>query len=378
MLLSIGLAMLCPVLLSAQSWSDDMFSVKPDIINNTHVVHLPKNEKIIIELADVTDYDLIANLDSLVGMVWQDIAFYRDSILPTGSIRIDYTLKKESDDKMMRFRRHDADGNIFIMRGNRISRLKTEQDTIRLIYQKPLYEHDSRQHFYNFPLQVTFCLNNYTGLDTLLDQHGLLNAFVDSFRQDTLPRVYDPRIDYVKTEADFYPYRRVNRMVIDKVYMDRDQLRGKPRDPRKERLLMKANIGGALVANTLAPYADLGIQWNRVFSTVPYYNYNILRVFASSYYLFDKAANGDLSVRDNWFINALIGSIYPTGQEGWLGNEVCVGAGWLFRQSGSCFRNTTVKVFTEIKLNDGISLQPEVIATSNFTQFFPGITLKVF
>jgi hypothetical protein len=160
--------------------------------------------------------------------------------------------------------------------------------------------------------------------------------------------------------------------------MDRDQLRGKPRDPRKERLLMKANIGGALVANTLAPYADLGIQWNRVFSTVPYYNYNIFRVFASSYYLFDKAANGDLSVRDNWFINALIGSIYPTGQEGWLGNEVCVGAGWLFRQSGSCFRNTTVKVFTEIKLNDGISLQPEVIATSNFTQFFPGITLKVF
>ena len=47
--------------------TNSVFNISDDYIYNTHTVYLEHDAKMIIELADVTDYVMLNNLDSLDG-----------------------------------------------------------------------------------------------------------------------------------------------------------------------------------------------------------------------------------------------------------------------------------------------------------------------
>ena len=193
--------------LRAQTKADRVFNMPEKYIYNTHRVHLRGDGLLTIEMADVTDYEMLKNLDSILNRALDDIAFYKDSIQPTDNVRIDYTLQKESDNIMIRFKKYKADGDVFVKKGNELSRLKLEQDTVRILLKKPEKERDSHMHFYDFPVQLTFLVNNYTDLNTLVGDKGMLSHIADTLSSVTQPKVYDPAISRHRTNIDFYPYR---------------------------------------------------------------------------------------------------------------------------------------------------------------------------
>ena len=82
---------------------------------------------------------------------------------------------------------------------------------------KPLVERDSHMHLYDYPVQVTFVLNNYTDIDELLKEKGMLNEFVATLAKATLPKKYDPKIKDHPTSIEYHPYSQYTKIVRNEV-----------------------------------------------------------------------------------------------------------------------------------------------------------------
>jgi len=213
--------------------TNSVFNISDDYIYNTHTVYLEHDTRMIIEMADVTDYVMLNNLDSLVRQMRFDIDFYKDSLTALDNVRIDYAIRLESDNTMIRFKKYSPDGDIYVKRHGELSKMKVERDTIRLIVRKQKTDHNSKMFFYDFPVQVTFILNNYTDLDSVLKYDGLLDKIKDTLAARTMPKVYDPNISKHRTEIEYYPFSHEPKMVNIKV--DGEGNNTKKYHPRKIR-----------------------------------------------------------------------------------------------------------------------------------------------
>jgi hypothetical protein len=130
------------------------------------------------------------------------------------NVRIDYVLKKNSDNTIMRLKKYKPEGTVYVKRDGSFSRLKLEQDTIRIMLTKPLIEHTSPTSFYDFPLQITFLLNNYADINTLLADKGLLNHIVDTFATVSIPKPYNANISETGTTINYFPFKASKRLDV--------------------------------------------------------------------------------------------------------------------------------------------------------------------
>lgn len=194
--------------------TESTFNMSQSYIYNRHVVTLRDNEQIIIEMADVTDYTMLSNLDSLLRSALEDVVFYKDSVAPLDNIRIDYATTLESDNTLIRFRKYRPDGDIYIKRHGELAHMKIERDTFRLTLRKPLLEHNSHMHFYDYPVQVTFLMNTYTNLYNLLQDKGVLKQAIDTMAHATLPKVYNPEISKHRTLVEYRPYSKDKTLIV--------------------------------------------------------------------------------------------------------------------------------------------------------------------
>jgi hypothetical protein len=193
--------------LHAQTKAESIFNIPAEYVFNTHTVHLQDGATMVVEMADVTDYSLIGNLDSIVRVMRDDIAFYKSSFQPMDNVRIDYAVEKESGNAKMRFKRYTPDSDIYAKCNGEIARLKVEQDTIRITIGKPPQGHSSHMYLYDFPVQVTFLLNNYTDINSLLSDKGLVNRYISTLATASLPKTYSPNINEHRTVIHYYPYK---------------------------------------------------------------------------------------------------------------------------------------------------------------------------
>ena len=354
------------------------FNANDGLINIRDFVVL-KEGRMILELSDLDDYESFRNLDSLLTVFKKDIAFYKDSLSanPTGNVRIDYAISPEYSFKKIRFKKYNADGNIFMNQDGDIARLKFEQDTVRIIIQKIKPGIARGKHApcsVNYSVQATFVLGNYYDIDKVLEDK-VLNDIVDTLYKasqtkrlkdkkypEPLSIVYNP---YYSGKNSFKRYEGLLNNEYETV-------------PHKIRYFsIHADIGAGLVRNTLVPTADIGMQYNKYFGDHSN-DHNIYRLSAAPYYFFDKNEAGNYIISNTWFINADIGSIYDKSAPGWFGKEATIGIGYLVAQKGGYFQKTTFKIFTDILIVPEITIVPEVIFTNNCKQIFPGFTLNVF
>ena len=342
-----------------------------------------KEGRMILDLYKVSDYESFKNLDSILTVFRKDVAFYKDSLDAnlTGGMRIDYVLSDDYSFKKIRFKRHNGDGEIFMNKDGEIARLKFEQDTIRIIIQKSMpgiARHKSQPCDVPYSVQATFILGNYYDIDRVIGDK-VLAGIIDTLEKSSQPK---------KTKKKYYqlPFTIVyNPYYNGKSGLDRiEWLMNNEYDhfglPHKPRFLsVNATIGVGLVRNTVTPTADIGIQYNKYWYPDMH---NLFRLSVSPYCFFDKDAQGNFILNDNWFINADIGSSYDNGQTGyvggWFGKECTFGVGYLFAGKGGYFKNSTFKLFTDVMQIRGITIVPEFIFTNDFKQIFPGITVKVF
>ena len=113
---------------------DFMFNSREYMISHRHNVYLTKGDKMVIELLDVKDYESLHQFNTILQSLKTDMAFYKDSLANMGAdnVRIDYLITDGKNDRKLRFTRHAANGDAFIVKNGETSRLKINQDTIRI------------------------------------------------------------------------------------------------------------------------------------------------------------------------------------------------------------------------------------------------------
>ncbi len=366
-----------------KSKAEMLFNMNPPFVNNIHTAHLLKNESMIIELADLTDYDLLNNLDSIMRELMKDIEFYKDSMPVTGNIRIDYVVTEDSHEKIMRFAKYSAEGEFFVKQRNDIARLKLDQDTVHIILQKKPNDRSNHAHFYDFPAQVTFCLNNYTDIDTLLNNKGFIKAVVDTLMNAIPPKKVNPEHEFpyggpTQSTVDYYPYSTYNKIRRSSVILPHGKLEA-PLPYNRTKFAAYGNFSAGLIRNTFTPGVEAGITHLK-FNRSPYPDHFFFTsLYVSSVYFFSSGGDGNQVVNDNYFVNIESGSAgMDDDMLGVKVRSVSLGGGYLIISKGEYFKANTVRLFMGLRLGSGLSIYPELIGTNNLKQIFPGMTLKIF
>jgi hypothetical protein len=363
-----------------RSKTEQTFNLWPSMVGIRAFVVLNEG-RLILDLSRLDDFENFRSLDSVLVSLRKDIAFYKDSLdaFPASGWRIDYVLNTEYSSKKIRFIKHESAGNSFLNREGDISRLKFEQDTVRIIIQKsmPGIGNKTNPCMIPYSIQATFVLGNYYDIDKIVSSRELA-GIIDTL-QATAETKKKQKYYFLKPITIVYnPYfngpqrlKKYNDLLNNEYSMH-----GTSGISGNSRISFNPQFGAGIMRNNFVPVADVAFAYNRYWNN--YKDRNIFKISGTGYYFFDKDEKGNFIINDNWFISATIGSIYSRANEGWYGRECTIGAGYLVSRKGNYFKNNTFRVFTDIMIVKGVSLVPEVIVTDNFKQIFPGLTLKVF
>lgn len=353
------------------------YNVWDGLINIRDFVVL-KEGRLILDLHRTEDYANFRNLDSILVNVRNDIAFYKDSLStnPTGSVKIDYVLNEEYSFKKIRFTRHEPDGNSFLNRDGEISKLKFDQDTVRIIIQKSrpgISKGGNGPCTVPYSIQATFVLGYYYDIDKVVADN-VLKRIIDTLEKASPAAPGKSGYSTRQMSITYNPYFNGPGAFHRYKFLMKNEYSRVDNEP-KTRFSFNPQVGGGLTRNTLVPVLDIAVQYNDYWNN--FRQKNIFRLSATGYYFFDKDISGNFLINDNWFANGIFGNISDRPLPGWYGTEATFGVGYLISQKGGYFRNNTFRVFTDIMFIKGVSLVPELIFTNDFKQIFPGITLKV-
>lgn len=165
------------------------FNMPSEYVNVRDYAYLPNNARMIVELTNPEQYRELANLDSVLKVLLNDIYFYKDSLENgAGSVRIDYTIDEAFSFNKVRFRKYAPDGDIFMTRPEDKARLKLDQDTIQIYFRHSPAMDDIRKpvRSWNYSMshtrlfQVTFCVNNFTDLAIIAGDKATLQHALDT------------------------------------------------------------------------------------------------------------------------------------------------------------------------------------------------------
>ncbi len=347
-----------------------------------------KEGKLILDIVRINDYKYFMHMDSILSAFKHDIAFYNDSLENgTGHVRIDYVINEQTGDKKIRFKKYAADGESFVNINGNISKLKIEQDTVRIIIHKQIKTY--RNFYEPYAIQATFLLNNYTNVDYVIAEQSMITHIMDTLKQAKMARYsYKDSSDisfygWTRSSTYFRPYSTFSNIVYP-YYKTIDGIAKNElaffRESRKmDYLTTDLNIGMSLVRNTLAPSADLGLQIIKSWKKYGFSNDNNFGgLYFQPIFFFDRNAKGDFITNTNGFVNFHYGAETENTYFGLKLRKASFGVGYLVLNKGDYFKKNTFKLFSDLQLKNGFTLSPELIITDNGKQVFPGLTLKVF
>lgn len=350
-----------------------------------HVVHLDEKRNIMdIRMRGLFEYSYIKNIDSILKVFMQDIEFYKDSLdgIGSGNMRIAATYLPDDYAPRFRFKTYESDGQYFVKKDGETSFLKTKQDTIHISIVFEVPDSADRKIFRwrrYAHTHIYFYLNKYTDIETYVKE-GNLQQYIDTMKQAALREtkgkrqifttlIYNPFLRNENVKLFVFKHRHLVDNSLNQLY---------PGNKYFTKVSFNGNMGVGIVRGQLAPMADMGFEY-RSYWTQGKKECSIFGIFASPYFLFEKSTEGTYHTYNNWFVNAEFGTAGVKGDIELLNlQRFTIGGGYLLNPDGIHFQNTTIKVFSNITLNKGITVSPEVIATNNFKNIFPGITVKVF
>ena len=119
--------------LFAQS-GDKVFDISDNILfTRSFYIDFGNSNKMKIDLSDISDLERVGNIDSLLKIFLNDIAFLKDSLIdPLTSKRIDY-ITDAHNRKKIRFQQYLPKSSSFLINKGETVTLRTMQDTINMI-----------------------------------------------------------------------------------------------------------------------------------------------------------------------------------------------------------------------------------------------------
>ncbi len=363
----------------AAKWTKTETNFNALFVSHRHVVFLERGNKMIVEMFGLDGYDVLEDVGEILSDFQKQTVRFQDSlqVSPSSSLRIDCAYSSP-DYKMFRVIKHPATGEMLVNKKGALAPLKIEQDTVRILIQKKVtktLKSGKPWNTYN-PVQLTLVLNNYTDVEHLIAQRQTIQGYVDTMRAAIRPKANKSPYTYRSTIL-YRPYdtvaerrfKKYDRLIDPDAYVEPDK--------NHDRLVLNANIGVGLVRNALAPVADLGVEFRNPWVQGEK-NYRLFGIYTSSYVVFDRMAAQSFTSYANLFLNGELGSSYEGDLLTVKFQRVTLGGGYLLNPDGKYFKNTTAKLFMNFTLKSGITISPEIIATDNFRQVFPGVTIKIF
>ncbi len=357
-------------------------------INHRHIVTLDKGNKMVVEMFNIKDYDVLQNTAEVLKSCREALAPFKDSLetSPSGNVRIDYVYSTHAGYKKIRIRKHDADGNMFISKNGEISHLKVEQDTIRILIQKAataIYKNDTFRNYR--PIQLTLVLNNYTDLDALIENGREIQHIIDTMKTVATPKYKVNPYTY-KTTINFHTsanarerYSGKFRFIFyDGILTDEySNLVWKSKWVIPETFAFVPDIGAGLLGGKATTVADVALEYR--FRTSRGSDYvKMTKLVASSYFTFDKNPAGNIRVLANLFVNAEVGSLAKQKDTEFLFKKSSAGIGYMVYSNSTYLPGTTMKLYLNFGLKDQFLIVPEVIFTNNFKTVFPAFTIRGF
>ena len=250
--------------LMSRGKTDATFNVWPTSITIRDFVVL-KEGRMILELGDESDYASFRTLDSILGNFRKDITFYKDSLdaNPTGNVRIDYVLNDDYSFKTIRFKKYNASGNSFLSRDGEVSKLKFEQDTVRIIVHKTKPGFSTRTRpgcSVSYAVQATFLLGNYYDIDKVIADK-VLTGIVDTLEKESQVK-RKKRFGRNPITISYNPYysgkgRFIKHDVLMNGEFDYEIWYKKPK------FSFNPQFGAGVMRNELVPVTDIAFQYNR-------------------------------------------------------------------------------------------------------------------
>lgn len=356
--------------------ADATFNMVENAIHHRHKVWLDQGNTMMVELFSLDEYKKLTDLEALLNKAQEDLSFVADSIrqYPSSNYRIDYQWVGTGGANY-RMQRYEPKGTFLYRKGERDwAPFKSEWDTLKFTFV------DAGTRFKK--CQVTFVLNRFANMEDILAEKGRLNRIIDTFFKAAQPRyaadkkwpsTYYSTIYMFKMPKDTSKYRVDYRPYLVEMTQGISLT-----EARRTTVTPIINFGAGFVRDRLSPVGELGIMY-RLPGTRTKPTTSILGLYASGYFAFERNSEGRFTVQDNWFVNAEIGD---EGENEFFNalttSRLTAGVGYLVSQKGDYFTNTTMKLFMNIRLKNGITLTPEIITTDNFKQAFPGLTIKIF
>lgn len=347
------------------SVAERKFTADRNFINQHHIVVLEDGTRMEIEMYDANDFSLIKNLDSLLHIFNNDFATYKDSLLPggTNSLRIDYLFTDKPGVQAIRFKRHDADGEMYANTKGQLSRLKLDDDTVRILISKCATEKVWGKYDYT-PIQITF----------------RSKSFADILELKNLNRVVDRLIVNALKGNKMSRHPKSEKTTIYKVQTDslvKFEDESGLKINQNDMIIITGNIGLGVIRDRISPFAEIKLQLSKPWSGLKNAR-SVFGISATPYFLFEKRADGNYTTHANWFLNAEIGNVSNGLFDGLKIKSFTIGAGYLLKPTDKIFNGKTAKAYLNIGLDKGFQIAPEIIFTDNFRQMFPGITLRIF
>lgn len=146
--------------------ADQLFELPAHKTSDRFYLDLDKGNRMVVEVGDLGDVARFNNMDSLLLVFLADMRPFKDSLAdPLTTKQIDYVIDA-SGKKKLRIRCIRPEGSGFLLEGNEPAALKTEQDTIRLLFITELPPSRGKRnnpgYRYN---RLSFYINRYSELE---------------------------------------------------------------------------------------------------------------------------------------------------------------------------------------------------------------------
>lgn len=342
---------------------------KPGGTNVNFYFWYGKNNRVVLEMMDVRQLNLIPNLDSLVQEAFQSIKPLKDSFKSDGLVRrVDYVVTSVLPPQI-RITTHPNRGESYSYYKNELVQTKIEKDTLRIKILTPnpnsiikengvLYKGIS-----NRPFLITILVDNFDDLNTF--PTNAMEECVNRVKKDLGSNLTSTK----KTESRFQAYYNMQT--------------GKMFSPSKIKYMSWES------RTSFVPTIQFGIQYARgsfIPSAAAGMRYSVRdgnyanKYFSAlwePYFFFSRDAGNKLITNRNDFITLKYNSVTFKRDNNKLQTTDNISVGYLVRRQGNWFEPNTFKVGIPGFLMGNLMFEPEFFFNNTFRNFSPSLKMTL-
>lgn len=325
-----------------------------------------KNNRVVLEMMDVRQLNLIPNLDSLVQEAFQSIKPLKDSFKNDGLVRrIDYVTSKALPPQI-RITTHPNKGESYSYYKNELVQTKIEKDTlrIRILTTRPVTNRLPVQGVTSYPFTIMILVDNFDDFTTF--PTNALEQCVNKVKADLGKNLTTNK--NLKSNFRAYYNMQTGKMFspLKPKYMDWG---------RKDAFEPTVQIGLQYARGSFVPSAGAGVQYYFSDGT---FSQNYIRAYWEPYFFFSRDANNKLLTERNDFITLRYTVLFlKKSDKNRINTSGNISLSYLVGRRGNWFEENTFKIGTPGFLAGSLMFEPEFFFNGVFRNLSPSLKMTL-